>query len=178
QVLVTARYSDGTEGDVTRLIKFQSNDDSIVSIAPGGVVTALRGGETAIVARGPGGVGGARFGVVLEKRSIPDVASDNFIDRYVFAKLGDLEIPPSEPAGDAAFLRRAYLDIIGVIPSAEEARQFLADKDPQKRGKLVDALLQRPEYADFWALYWGDHLSNTKQLLYNKGPYSFTTCVN
>ncbi len=174
RLLVTARYSDGTEGDVTRLVKFSSNDDSIVAVGADGVVSALRGGETAVVARGPGVVAAAKLGVVIEKRVVPELHANNFIDEYVFAKLKSLEIPPSEPADDTTFLRRACLDIIGVTPTAEETRRFLADRDPGKRAKLVDALLERPEYADFWALYWGDHLSNTKQLLYNKGPYTFT----
>ncbi len=174
RVLVTARYSDGTEGDVTRLVKFSSNNDAIAAIGSDGVVTALRGGETAIMVRAPGLAAATKIGVVLEKRAVPEIRADNFIDRHVSAKLKSLEIPPSAPADDATFLRRAYLDIIGITPTSEEARAFLADRDPEKRRKLVDALLERPEYADFWSLYWGDHLSNTKQLLYNKGPYTFT----
>lgn len=174
QLLVTARYSDGTERDITRLAKFQSNDDSIAKVSAEGIVTAERGGETAIVVRAPGIAAGAKVDVILEQHAVPTVASNNFIDDYVFAKLRMLEIPPSGVADDATFLRRAFLDIIGLIPAADEARAFLADKSPDKRAKLVDRLLERPEYADFWALYWGDHLNNTKQLLYNKGPYVFT----
>ena len=174
KILVTARYSDGTEGDATTLVKFQSNDDSIVSVTAEGVATGLRGGETAVVARGPGVAAAAKIGVALGGRAFPQVQARNFIDEHVFAKLRRLGIPPSALADDAAFLRRAYLDVIGLIPTAEEARRFLADRDLRKREKLVDGLVERPEYADFWALYWGDHLSNTKQLLYNKGPYSFT----
>jgi len=174
RILVTARYSDGTEGDVTRLVKFSSNDDSIAAVNADGVVTSLRGGETAVVARGPGLAAAAKIGVVIEKRVVPEVRAANFIDEHVFAKLRSLGIPPSPPADDAAFLRRAYLDIVGVIPTAEEVRRFLAGRDPAKRARLVDELLERPEYADYWSMYWGDHLSNTKQLLYNKGPYSFT----
>ncbi len=174
QLLVTARYSDGTERDITRTAKFLSNDDSIAKVSPEGVLSVERGGETAIVVRAPGIAGVAKVDVVLQAREVPAVASNNFIDDYVFAKLKTLEIPPSGLADDATFLRRAYLDIIGLIPTSDEARAFLADKDPNKRAKLVDQLLERPEYADFWALYWGDHLNNTKQLLYNKGPYTFT----
>ncbi len=174
QLLVSARYSDGTERDVTRSVKFQSNDDTIVKVNAEGVVTPEHGGETAVVIRAPGIAAAAKIGVVLESRTVPAIEAANFIDTYVFSKLQSLEIPPSEPADDATFLRRAYLDIIGVLPTSEEARRFLADRSPNKRARLVDALLQRPEYADFWAMYWGDHLNNTKQLLYNKGPYTFT----
>ncbi|MFN0172406.1 MAG: DUF1549 domain-containing protein [Bryobacteraceae bacterium] len=174
RLLVTALYSDGTERDVTRQMKFQSNDESIAAVSIDGTVSAARAGETAIVVRAPGLAVAARFGVVLERRRVAPVPSFNFIDDHVFAKLRSLQIPPSDLCDDASFLRRAYLDIIGVIPAADEVRSFLADEREDKRARLVDALLRRPEYADFWALYWGDHLNNTKQLLYNKGPYVFT----
>ncbi len=174
QLLVSARFSDGTERDVTRLVKFHSNDDSIAKVNSEGVVTAERGGETAIVVRAPGATAAAKVGVVITPRQFPAVEANNFIDEYVFAKLRDLQIPPSELCDDATFLRRASLDITGIVPTSDEARAFLDDSRPGKRGRLVDALLKRPEYADFWSLYWGDHLNNTKQLLYNKGPYTFT----
>ena len=174
RMLVTARYSDGSEGDVTHLVKFSSNDDSIAAVSQAGVVTALRGGETAIVVRAPGLTAAAKVGVVLEARAMPEFAAANFIDNLVFEKLKALRVPPSPLADDATFLRRASVDITGLIPTSEEARNFLADRDPNKRAKLVDDLLQRPEYADYWATYWGDHLSNTRQLLYNKGPFTFT----
>ena len=178
RLLVTARYSDGSEGDVTHLVKFQANDDSIASVDPQGVATGLDGGETAIVVRGPGVTGVAIVDVVPDSRSVRAFQGNNFIDQYVIEKLQRLHIPASEPADDATFLRRVFLDVIGVIPTSSEARQFLNQRDPDKRAKLVESLLHRPEYADFWALYWGDHLNNTKQLLYNKGPYTFTIWLN
>jgi hypothetical protein len=178
RLLVTARYSDGTEGDVTEWVKFQSNDDSIVGVDPHGGLTALEGGQTAIVVRGPGVTGVAIADVVPDTRPVPKLPTNNFIDQYVAGKLQRLHIPPSELADDATFLRRVFLDVIGEIPTAQEARAFLRDHDPDKRSKLVETLLHRPEYADFWALYWGDHLNNTKQLLYNKGPYTFTIWLN
>jgi hypothetical protein len=174
QLLVTARFSDGTEGDVTHLVKYSSNDDTIAAVNAAGTVTAQRGGETAIVVRGPGVAAAARVGVVIERLKFQPMAVKNFIDEHINAKLARLSIPPSAPAGDAEFLRRVYLDVTGVIPTSAEARAFLASKHPNKRAALVDELLKRPEYADYWAMYWGDHLNNTKQLLYNKGPYTFT----
>ncbi len=174
QLLVTARYSDGSERDVTRTVKYQSNDDSIAKVSAEGLVTGGRGGETAIVVRAPGIAAAAKVGVVRELIDVPAVKPFNFIDEHVFAKLRKLRIPPSGLAGDAVFLRRVSLDIIGLIPTPEEVTAFLADKRPDKRARAVDELLKRPEYADFWAMYWGDHLGNTKQLLYNKGPYVFT----
>ena len=173
-LLVTARFSDGTEADFTRLAHFESHDDSVATVDERGTVTSRARGQTTILVRAGGAVAAARIGVVTEKHPVPEMACDHPIDRHVLGKLRELHVPPSEPADDATFLRRAYLDIIGVIPEAGEARAFLADSDPNKRAKLVERLLDRPEYADFWSLYWGDHLNNTKQLLYNKGPYTFT----
>ncbi len=173
-LLVTARYSDGTEADFTRLAYFDAHDTRIVEVDEKGVVTSRGSGQTTVLVRGPGAVAAAKIGVVTEKHPVVEIDSDHLIDRHIFRKLRDLHVPPSPPADDATFLRRAYLDIVGLVPTSKEARQFLAESDPSKRTKLVDSLLDRPEYADFWSLYWGDHLNNTKQLLYNKGPYTFT----
>src|SRR5437016_7525927 len=104
QLLVTAHYSDGIERDVTRMVKFQSNDDSIAKVSAEGIVSGERGGETAIVVRAPGIAAAAKVGVVLEPHQFPEVASNNFIDDAVFAKLKSLQIPPSPLADDATFL--------------------------------------------------------------------------
>lgn len=174
QLLVTARFSDGSEADFTRLAHFEAHDDTVVEVDPGGKIKSLARGQTTVLVRALGAVAAARVGVVTERHPVPDIASDHPVDRHVFRKLRELHVPPSPVADDATFLRRVYLDTIGVIPSAQETREFLSDSDPDKRLKVVDRLLDRPEYADFWSLYWGDHLNNTKQLLYNKGPYTFT----
>ncbi|MEO7652903.1 MAG: DUF1549 and DUF1553 domain-containing protein, partial [Bryobacteraceae bacterium] len=177
RLLVRARYSDGSESDVTGRVNYFSNDASVATVSAEGWISAKRGGETAIVVRGPGVLAASKIGVVTKRRQLPEVHAANFVDEHVFAKLKQLHIPASEIADDSTFLRRAYLDIIGVIPSADEARAFLADKDPGKRAKLVDVLLQRPEYADYWALYWGDHLGNTSQLIYG-ATHNFTPWLN
>ena len=166
RLLVTARYSDGSESDVTQLVKFQSNDDSIASVDPQGVITGLDGGETAIVVRGPGVTGVAIVDVVPDTRPVPAFKANNFIDQYVIEKLQRLHIPASEPADDATFLRRVFLDIIWVIPTSSEARRFLNDRDPCKRAKLVESLLHRPEYADFWARSTGAITSTTPSSFY------------
>src|SRR5574340_549272 len=88
----------------------------------------------------------------------PAVVANNKIDELVFAKLQKLGFPPSDVCSDEVFLRRVYLDVIGTLPKPDEARAFLADPDPAKRTKLIDRLLERDEYADFWALKWGDLL--------------------
>jgi hypothetical protein len=82
----------------------------------------------------------------------------NFIDERVLEKLNELNLPPSERCTDAEFIRRAYLDTIGVLPTPEETRTFLAEATPDKRDHLVDALLARPEYVDYWSYKWSDLL--------------------
>jgi hypothetical protein len=175
QLVVLAHYSDGTTADVTRKVRYQSNDDSIATVSADGLVAAKRSGEAAILVRTLDQVAAARIGVVLSPmvRNYPNVPRSSFIDELVFSKLKRLNIVPSELCTDEEFLRRAHLDLIGVLPTAEEARKFLASRDPHKRAKLVDELLERPEYADFWGLYWSDRLSNSRQFLYEKGTFFF-----
>jgi hypothetical protein len=175
QLVVLAHYADGTTADVTRKVRYQSNDESIATVSADGLVAAKRSGEAAILVRSLDQVTAARIGVVLSPRvrNYPNVARHNFIDEIVFSKLKRLNIVPSELCADEEFLRRAHLDLIGVLPTAEEARKFLASRAPNKRAELVDELLERPEYADFWGLYWSDRLSNSRQFLYEKGTFFF-----
>src|SRR5207253_2400366 len=103
----------------------------------------------------------------------PAVPENNFIDHLVFARLKKLNIVPSDLADDAEFCRRVYLDVIGTLPTAEEARRFLADGRPDRRARLVDELLERPEYADYWALKWADLLRVDRQALGHKRAYAY-----
>src|SRR5262249_26296177 len=160
---VSAHFSDGVTEDVTGLAAFQSNESAIASVGPDGRVTASTiPGEVAITARFRGQFATCYVTIPLTgpmPASVYDkLPRRNKIDALVWDKLRRLGITPSAPAGDAPFLRRAHLDVIGRLPSVEEARAFLADKDPEKRAKLVDRLLQRPEYADHWASKWMDLL--------------------
>lgn len=163
QLLVTAHDSDGSARDVTHLATFQSNESTIAAVdADGRIKAGPLPGEAAVMARFM-----EKF--VVCNVSIP-LAGDvpaalyarlpraNFIDGHVWNKLQRLGITPSEPAGDAVFLRRASLDVIGRLPTPAEVRAFLADKSPDKRAKLIDRLLERPEYADYWANKWADLL--------------------
>jgi hypothetical protein len=175
QLVVLAHYADGTTADVTRKVRYQSNDESIATVSADGLVAARRSGEAAILVRSLDQVTAARIGIVLSPRvrNYPNLARHNFIDEFVISKLKRLNIVPSELCTDEEFLRRAHLDLIGVLPTAEEARKFLASRAPNKRVQLVDELLERPEYADFWGLYWSDRLSNSRQFLYEKGTFFF-----
>src|SRR5206468_5335910 len=103
----------------------------------------------------------------------PALPENNFIDRLVHTRLRKLQILPSDTCDDATFLRRVYLDVIGTLPTAAEARRFLADKRSDRRARLVDELLARPEYADFWALKWADLLRVDRQVLGHKRAYAY-----
>lgn len=97
----------------------------------------------------------------------------NFIDDFVFARLKELRINPSPPASDNVFVRRAFLDLLGILPTAQEARAFCADSRPERRARLIDDLLERPEFADFWAIKWSDLLRNEEKTLDRKGVETF-----
>ena len=162
ELSVTAHYSDGGTRQVTSLTDFQSNEPAIVAVSDAGVVTAgSLPGEATIMARYMGVIATWGTAIPLPGEVDPAVYSverRNFIDDLVLAKLEKLGIVPSEPCDDTQFLRRAYLDVIGRLPRPSEARAFLADADPEKRARLIDALLERPEYADYWANKWCDLL--------------------
>jgi hypothetical protein len=172
---VTAAYSDGSTADVTATANYSSNVPAIADVDPSGVVAASDvAGEAAILVSYLGKVAVTRT-VVPRKLDAPFVRppEKNFIDPLVWNKLEQLGIQPSAPASDEEFLRRAYLDTIGTLPTPAEARAFLADQRPDKRARLVDALLERPEFVDFWALKWADILRVDRQKLQAKGAYTF-----
>jgi hypothetical protein len=176
QLRVLAQYSDGREVDVTAYAKFQSNNDGVASVQPSGVVVAGEApGEAAIMAGFMNAVDIFRVVVPRAERidPYPDVPENNFIDRLVFRKLRTLNILPSELADDAEYLRRVYLDVIGTLPTPAEARRFLNDKRPDRRARLVEALLRRPEFADFWALQWADLLRVDRAALGPKRAYAY-----
>jgi len=163
QLLVTAYYSDGSTADVTHLATFQSNESVIAAVTADGLIRAgPLPGEAAVMARFMEKFAVCNVTIPLAGEVPADLYARlpryNFIDGRVWDKLQRLGITPSEPAGDATFLRRAYLDVIGRLPAPDEVRDFLADKDPAKRQRLVDRLLERPEYADYWANKWADLL--------------------
>ncbi len=160
---VFAEYSDGSRRDVTDSTAFQSNERAIAAVSDEGV--AQPGpvpGETAILARYMTHIAICRVALPLAG-SVPDEAYaklpiHNKIDELVWKKLKVLGMQPSLTASDAKFQRRAYLRAIGRLPTPAETRTFLADSQSDKRARLVDELLQRPEYGDFWANKWADLL--------------------
>jgi len=163
QLAVTAHYSDGSTRDVTNLAQFSSSESVYSAVdATGRVKAGPIPGEATIMARFA-----EKFAVCSVLIPLPtpvDAAvydklpRNNFIDGLVWKKLQQLNVTPSELSTDAQFHRRAYLDVIGRLPTPDETRAFLADKDPKKREKLIESLLDRPEYGDFWANKWTDLL--------------------
>jgi hypothetical protein len=159
QLTVTAVYSDGTKKDVTRLAVFQSTDAKVASVDADGKVKAEEFGSAAICAIYLRQAGVVRVQIPQPlATAFPAVQANNKIDELVLANLKALGFPPSEVSADEVFLRRVFFDVIGTPPTPDEARTFLADKDPQKRSKLIDRLLEREEFADFAATKWRDLL--------------------
>lgn len=160
KTVVMARYSDGSVRDVTRLALFMTNNESIAAIDKLGVVTAGGRGATFVFARfNKFTVGAEAIVLPVEDQFVwPNPPEHNYIDTLVFDKLKKLRMAPSELCSDEAFLRRVYLDLIGLPPSRAEYDEFLADADPQKRSKLIDRLMERPEFVDMWAMKWGELL--------------------
>jgi hypothetical protein len=176
QLRAVARYSDGREVDVTAHARFQSNNDGLAVVDAGGLVTAGESpGDVAVMASYMNQVDIFRALVPRTQRidPYPPQPENNFIDGHVFRKLQKLSVLPSPPADDAEFLRRIYLDSIGTLPTPAEARRFLDDKRPDRRARLVDELLARPEYADYWALKWADLLRVDRQALGHKRAYGY-----
>jgi hypothetical protein len=173
---VMATWSDGRITDVSRHAKFQSNNEALAGVDDTGLVTAGEiPGEAAVMASYLGEVDVFRALVPRTERidNYPALPENNFIDGLVYNKLRKLHVIPSEPCSDSDFLRRAFLDIIGTIPTADEARAFLMDERSERRTRLVDELLRRPEFADFWALKWSDVLRVDRQALGHKRAYSY-----
>jgi hypothetical protein len=175
QLRVTAVDAAGRRRCVTTEAEYQSNATSIAAVDRRGWVEAGDvPGEAAILVRYLDHVTVCRLTLPRPGRAFPRPAEANFIDRHVWDKLARLGIPPGEPADDATFLRRAYLDTIGTLPTAAEARAFLTSTDPRKRSRLIDALLGRPEYADYWAMIFSDLLRVDKDLVTPRGAIAMT----
>ena len=99
-----------------------------------------------------------------------DLAPQGKVDKLVFGSMRRLSIRPANLCSDAVFVRRVYLDTIGTLPTADEARRFLGDQSPKKRQALVDRLLERREFADYWAMKWSDLLRIKAEFPSTSGP--------
>ena len=158
-ISVRVTYSDGTNRDVTNLTTYISSDSSVGFVDKNGVLQNKNAGEAHIM---------ARFGTLTALTrviSLPETAPmvtglkrNNYIDDLVNQKLEKLRIQPSELCSDEVFIRRAFIDIVGKLPSEEDYHKFMQDKSEGKRDKLVDELLQKPEFVDVWVMKWAELL--------------------
>jgi hypothetical protein len=160
QLTVRARYSDGTDRDVTSLAVFLTNNEVSAAVTPDGLVTAGERGEAFVMARFGTYTVGSQFIVLPRglKFEYPKEPEANYVDKLVADKLRKLRIAPSGLCDDATFLRRATLDIVGLTPTVEEYNRFMSSTDPAKRAKLVDELLERKEFSEIWVNQWAELL--------------------
>ncbi len=157
RLLVTAYLADGSREDFTREAVYQVNNAEVASVVSGGIVSAIKSGETAVLVRAAGQTAGAVVGVIATSASAyAEVPRSNFIDDYIFSKLRKFHIEPSDLSRDDEFLRRVCLDLTGTLPPPARVRQFLASKNRNKRDKLIETLIATPEFVDYWTFRFSD----------------------
>ena len=175
QLRVLAHFKEGSARDVTDLAVFTSSEPEIAPVSAAGLVRFKKTVEASILVRYLEQISSVRLTYVKPdpafKFHAPTAA--NFVDEHVFAKQRELQLLPAPVAGDEVFLRRVYLDTIGSLPTIDEARDFLDSTAPDKRAKLIDRLLERDEYATFWALKWADILRGSPTTISERGVHSF-----
>jgi hypothetical protein len=164
RLAVIGRLSDGTTRDMTREVRYIPSDETVAAVNAEGVVTAAGRGLTTVMARAMGHVATAQFGVIVEKPGpdYPLSEANNFIDTHVFAKLHQLNVLPAPLSSDREFVRRVFLDVIGTLPAPEEVDAFLRDTGSDKRSRIIDGLLDRPEYASHWTVKFEDWFRNSQ----------------
>ncbi len=174
RLTVTGRFSDGSVRDLTEQAVFSSSDPAI-EVEADGLVRSERGGDSAVLVRYADQLRTARLTFVPQRQGFrwQEIPAVNGVDELHWKRLKTLRLNPSRPATDSEFLRRAYLDACGILPTPEEVRAFLKDPSADKRSKLVDALLQRPEFDEFWAMKWGDILRSEERTLDPKGIVAY-----
>jgi uncharacterized protein DUF1549/uncharacterized protein DUF1553/Big-like domain-containing protein len=169
QFSVRAFFNDGHSEDVTRWAKFSAANGSVTQIDDNGKVQVVGHGEGAITAWYLSRIDFATVTVPytneVPKETFAKAPRRNFIDELVIEKLQTLNLPPSARCSDEEFIRRAFLDTIGTLPTAQEVRDFLSSKSERKRDGLIESLLKRAEFVDYWAYKWSDLLLvQSKQL--------------
>lgn len=158
---VKATYSDGTDRDVTTLTHFTSSNDNSAGIDEStGKVTSKSRGEAFLMGRFHTYTEGSQAIVIPDNLDYtrPQLPEYNYIDQYVHEKLHKLRIIPSEVCSDEVFARRVFIDIVGLLPTEQELKTFLADPNPKKREALVDNLLERKDFTEIWVMKWAELL--------------------
>ena len=182
QLLVTAVFSDGHTADVTRWAKYDSGDESVATVGNDGHVTMHGYGEAPVTVWYQSHVTFSRlripFPYKLPETVFSKAPRNNFIDDAILKHLAVLHIPPSPPASDAEFIRRAYLDAAGILPAPSEVEKFLKDSSPDKRNQLIDTIMKRPEFVDYWAYKWSDLLLVSSNRLSNGEMWSYYNWIH
>ncbi|MFN0020126.1 MAG: DUF1549 domain-containing protein [Pirellulaceae bacterium] len=175
QVIALARFADGTVEDVSSLAVFTTRNDPDYSVSTEGLVSFNKTAEATILVRYLEQVRSVRLTYVQEDPTYEFRGPEpvNGVDRHIFAQQKLLQLQPATQAGDGAFLRRVYLDVIGALPTEAEAREYLDSAAPDKRARLIDRLLEREEYANFWALKWADVMRGNRTTISQRGVHSF-----
>lgn len=177
QIIATAVWSDGRTEDVTAVAQFNALNDAVATVTPQGLLTATGKGESFIMVRFAGQATVAQVTLPFGPENPLDFSANNYIDEKLIAKWRELGLAPSALCSDEEFIRRVYLDAIGTLPNPAEARAYLADRSADKRVKLIDRVLERPEFVDFWALKWGDLLRINRLQLGDKGMWAYHNWV-
>jgi hypothetical protein len=181
QMLILAHFSDGHTEDVTSWAKFTSTNQTVCQVDDLGKVKVTGNGEGSISAwylsKTVLGTVQVPYDTRLPADTFAKADRRNSIDDLVLAKLERLNIPPSPTCSDAEYLRRASLDTIGLLPTADEARAFLADRRADKRVRLADRLLMRPEFVDYWSSKWSDLLLVSAARLRPSGVQAFSKWI-
>jgi hypothetical protein len=167
QFAVHARFSDGSRRDVTHLARFDSSDVNVAVVSPDGMAVGVNRGEAAIIIRYLEFIQAPLLTFVRDIDGFVWNAppTQNYVDEKVDEKLRQLQYLPAQLCSDEVFVRRVYLDVIGLLPSPDEVAKFVDDPAENKSSRLIDELLERPEYASFWAQKWGDLLRVSRKLL-------------
>ena len=177
RISVRARFSDGSIREVTRQTKFSSTNEGVVEVGDRGLATAKGHGEGAVSVWYSSKVAFSRVTVPHERQLGPELFGqaprNNWVDDLVLAKLSELQIPPSPLSDDNTFIRRVYLDTLGVLPNRQDLRRFLGDTRSDRRARLIDSVLDRPEYVDYWAYKWSDLLLVSSRKLEQAAMWSY-----
>jgi hypothetical protein len=176
QMAVLATYGDGTVRDVTAEAFVESSQTEVAECNKQGLVTAIRRGEAAILARFEGNYAATTLTVMGDRSGFvwQEPPHNNYVDELVYAKLRRLKVEPSELCSDADFIRRVYLDLTGLPPQPADVRAFLADARETwiKRNELIDRLIGSPEYVEYWTNKWSDLLQVNRRFLSEKGAWA------
>jgi hypothetical protein len=174
QIEAKASFSDGTVRDVSSLAVYEIAQP-IADVSSNGLVIGRHSGETTVLVRYLDRQAAVRLAFIENRPDFVWSGTEpaNLVDENVLAKLRKLQINPSAVCDDATFIRRVTLDLIGLLPTADEARRFVSSDSADKRSALIDSLLERPEFSEWWAMKWADLLRIEEKTLDRKGVEGF-----